>query len=193
MSISFKRLSCLLFSSLLVSCNAATNSSLNPAWQNPSQSASQDPKTHGTINYDDGFTWVGQLKKGLKHGQGVLTFPDGTKYTGTFTKGKLTGYGTMISPDGRKYVGHYKDGMRDGHGTATTINGTIAVGEFKSNKPHGNFTVTRPDGSKETQVWNMGKKISPKVIVPPQKQAVGQSQSTTTQKTPRRRWSKPIE
>ncbi len=42
-----------------------------------------------TETYSDGSTYTGELKDGLRHGQGTITFPDGSKRTGEWKDGKL--------------------------------------------------------------------------------------------------------
>ena len=74
--------------------------------------------------YDNG-QYVGQLKDGLRNGQGAYTFASGNKYVGQFKDNKFTGQGTYTFADGRKYVGQWKDDKYDGWGTLYYANGAI--------------------------------------------------------------------
>ena len=51
-------------------------------------------------NYDDGSRYVGELKEGRKHGNGILYVPDGAVYLGQWEGDNYHGQGTYIHPDG---------------------------------------------------------------------------------------------
>ena len=53
-------------------------------------------------------TYVGDVKNGKAHGQGVFTFSDGTKYEGTFKKNRFHGEGTYLDKDGESYTGKWR-------------------------------------------------------------------------------------
>ena len=66
---------------------------------------------HGTYTSAAG-KYVGELKDGLKHGQGTYTFADGTKYVGGFKNGKYHGRATVTLADGTVIKGIWKKGKR---------------------------------------------------------------------------------
>ena len=68
-------------------------------------------KEKGTITFDNGNTYVGELQDNKMHGQGTLTYDSGTKYIGEFKNNKKHGKGTVIHADGGKIVGEWKDGI----------------------------------------------------------------------------------
>ena len=53
--------------------------------------------------------YVGELKDGLPHGQGVITYNNGDKYVGEFKDGELDGQGTYTFEDGKVLKGTWKD------------------------------------------------------------------------------------
>ena len=53
-------------------------------------------------------TYVGDVKNGKAHGQGVFTFSDGTKYEGTFKRNLFHGEGTYLDKDGKFYRGKWR-------------------------------------------------------------------------------------
>ena len=52
-------------------------------------------------------TYTGEMKNGVRHGQGTYTYADGYKYVGEFKDGLKNGRGAFISPDGEKRVGEW--------------------------------------------------------------------------------------
>ena len=69
------------------------------------------PYAYGeTINYDNGDKYVGEVRNGKPHGQGIFSFRGGQKYFGEFKDGQPHGQSTFTYPDGSKYVGDYKHG-----------------------------------------------------------------------------------
>ncbi len=77
----------------------------------------------GTLTYPNSEIFVGNFRKGLKHGNGYIKYPDGREYHGDFKNDKIEGYGTMVYPNGDKYVGNFKDGKYEGNEALTTVTG----------------------------------------------------------------------
>ena len=135
------------------------------------------PNGYKTIDLKSGAKYVGELKNGLIHGQGVWVNPDGnsyagewkdgkrhgqgteiwgtTKYVGEWKDGKENGQGTITGINGIKYVGEWKDGKRNGQGTITGIN-IKYIGEWKDGKENGQGTLTGTDDSKYVGEWKNG-------------------------------------
>jgi len=62
----------------------------------------------------------GQMKDGLRHGQGMLLWKNGATYDGEWYQDHIEGqWGTMTWPDSRIYTGSWKNGFRDGVGVLT--------------------------------------------------------------------------
>lgn len=64
----------------------------------------------GTLNFEDGSVYTGQLKKGVPNGQGTLIYSDTSTYTGQFKDGKPHGTGRFEDADGTVFDGQFDDG-----------------------------------------------------------------------------------
>lgn len=140
----------------------------------------------GTLRYDKGIVYSGQLKNGKPHGEGVLTSPDGFRYKGEFCNGVPEGKGKMSMPDGvleaegvfyknepvgvctlywhlpegeRRYVGEVNDWQPHGKGKMYETDGAIYDGSFYHGKKHGSGVYTYTDGSTFKGTWENNKVI----------------------------------
>ena len=59
----------------------------------------------GPYRYEDGSTYLGQYKNGLRHGEGRQIFTDGSLYEGFWRYDKVDMKGRMISKVGDFYEG----------------------------------------------------------------------------------------
>lgn len=104
----------------------------------------------GTLNYDDGSIYVGELRYGVPNGQGTMTYSSGTVTVGEFKDGTLNGQGSAKNGRGYSYIGQWKNGQYDGQGTLVfglgDFEGLIYTGEFKEHKQSGEGTYTWPNG-----------------------------------------------
>jgi hypothetical protein len=64
----------------------------------------------GTVTFEDGSIYTGQLKKGEPNGQGTLIYADTSTYTGEFKNGKPQGTGRFEDADGTVFDGQFDDG-----------------------------------------------------------------------------------
>ena len=75
---------------------------------------------------ENGDFYIGEWKKGLKHGKGIDYYKNGNiKYEGDFMKGKYDGIGKYIEENGDYYIGEWKNGLRNGKGILYDKNGNI--------------------------------------------------------------------
>ncbi len=91
-----------------------------------------------TIDFSGG-TYVGELRGGLPHGQGIWVEPSGYEYVGEFKDGMMHGQATWTDLSENKYVGEYKDSMKHGQGTYTYADGPVESGIWENDelvKPH---------------------------------------------------------
>ncbi len=104
-----------------------------------------------TIEYSNGFVYVGETKDLMPHGKGKLTMK-AEYYEGDFSEGRMTGYGTYVysSAIGDRYEGFMKDGKRDGTGKYTWKDGSVYEGGYKEDMKHGEGTYRWADGSSYT-------------------------------------------
>ena len=74
----------------------------------------------GTMQNDNGETYVGGWRDNLKSGEGEYAWPNGNRYEGNYREDKRDGYGTMHYHNGEYYKGYWKDGVKHGEGTYQT-------------------------------------------------------------------------
>ena len=92
------------------------------------------------ITYPNSDIYTGDIKEGLKDGQGVYSFINGDKYTGMWKNNLQHGIGKTEYAKGGKFYGCYACGKRDGEGVYNFINGDIYSGSWKNNLKHGKGT-----------------------------------------------------
>ena len=108
--------------------------------------------------YSDGKKYNGDLKEGMRHGQGVYTWPDGTKYNGEWKDDMRHGRGVMTWSDGRKYNGEWKNDMSNGIGVMTWPDGMEYEGELENDMMHGQGVMVYSDGRKYEGEWKDDKR-----------------------------------
>ena len=64
----------------------------------------------GTINFDNGDSYTGQLKNGVPNGQGTYTYADGSVYTGSFKDSVFDGQGKFVDASGTTFEGEFDNG-----------------------------------------------------------------------------------
>ena len=96
----------------------------------------------GTLNYADGGTWTGEWKGGQRfNGKGKVIYldkngvPDGNCYAGEIKNGLRNGQGIMIYADGSNYQGDWKENKKEGRGKLLYNDGSVWVGEWKDDNP----------------------------------------------------------
>ena len=102
--------------------------------------------------------YEGEVKNGLRNGQGTYTFADGKKYIGQFKDDVFFGNGTLMNADGSKYVGQFKDDQMSGQGTYTWPDNSRYIGQFKNGTFHGQGSYFWDDGRKYVGDWKDNKK-----------------------------------
>lgn len=131
----------LLFALTLTGCGSGSAGSPKPAptksWSNPfvgyeETSAKEkdwrdDLPEWGMVDMGKGTTYIGELKDGVPHGEGLLTTEEGYTEKGTFVDGVKEGEFHLTSPDGTVYLVVYEHGdvvsmdtITEGSSTAET-------------------------------------------------------------------------
>ena len=87
----------------------------------------------GSFTLSDRSTYVGEMKKGVLHGNGVRSWKDGSTYTGGWLNGTRNGQGSMVYPTGEEYIGLWKNDTKTGRGTMFRKNGSMFVADWENN------------------------------------------------------------
>ena len=91
----------------------------------------------GKYVFEDGDTYIGEWKYGMKHGNGIKIYGGkfhGDKYVGEWKDIWQDGYGTFIRDNGDQYVGEFKRGTYHGRGTYITFEGKVYEGLWENGK-----------------------------------------------------------
>lgn len=108
-------------------------------------------------DYEDsnGNTYTGEMKNGMKHGEGVLIYANGDRYEGEFKDDLFHGYGRVEWVDiGDKYEGHWAEGKKWKKGKLTLWDGCVYDGYWEDNR-NGWGTVTKPNGWETERRWSL--------------------------------------
>lgn len=92
--------------------------------------------------YENGDTYFGDYKNGVKSGHGTYRFANGDTYVGEWQNDTYNGAGTYKFSNGETHTGKYRDGLRNGHGKFQYANGDEYEGMYKNDKPNGIGTYT---------------------------------------------------
>jgi hypothetical protein len=89
------------------------------------------------------YSYKGEKRKGLKHGQGTLThISDHSSYQGSFVEGMQEGRGVSVYPNGDIYEGDWVRDQRCGQGSLKSNDGVrIYEGGWKDDEMHGVCSV----------------------------------------------------
>lgn len=117
----------------------------------------QNQTGYGTVEYDSGATYTGDLLNGIPYGTGTYVFSDGATYTGEVVYGKLEGQGTFTWTDGARYTGAFADGWINGYGTWYYLNGYVYEGQHVDGHRQGWGTMHHPNGNTYVGEWSEGK------------------------------------
>ena len=107
-------------------------------------------RPHGTGKYiyENGTIYEGEILHGFSFGKGTTKFPNGDVYTGYFKNNLFDGKGTYLYADGEKHVGNYIGGERVGKGTYFYADGATLKGDFVNGQATGFGTLIRgPDSN----------------------------------------------
>ncbi|KAG1671619.1 hypothetical protein FOA52_006850 [Chlamydomonas sp. UWO 241] len=99
------------------------------------------------LEYEDGSTYEGPLRRGLRHGKGLFTSPNGFSYKGRFVDGKAEDFGEAVYCGGALYVGEWAADLRSGFGEFSMPSGDTYAGMWEGDVMHGHGRWTFADGS----------------------------------------------
>jgi hypothetical protein len=86
-----------------------------------------DLPTLGPYELEGGAIYIGQWKKGQKHGKGKQIWSDGSIYEGYSKNGMANGKGRLIHADGDVYEGEWRDDRAHGNGSSELIQANIHI------------------------------------------------------------------
>lgn len=85
---------------------------------------------YGKVTYENGTTYIGDVKDGKRHGRGVLESKTGT-YEGNWYQNVRSGQGMYFWADGTSYEGSWRNDKQDGTGLFRFPDGTRQRGRFR--------------------------------------------------------------
>ena len=100
---------------------------------------------------ENGEKYIGEIKNGLKEGQGILYFDKNNirkKYEGEFINDKIEGKGIMYFNNGDIFEGEFKNDKKEGKGLMNYNNGDKYDGEFKNDVKEGKGIMSYKNGDK---------------------------------------------
>jgi len=121
--------------------------------------ADADSYEEATRVYVDGSTYTGQMRGGLRDGQGVWLAP-AVQYQGQWCGDLQQGQGELSWADGRAYVGQFLQGKFHGQGRMVwnTPKGLLVYeGQYVEDAKHGKGRFEWPDGGVYDGEWSHGK------------------------------------
>ena len=91
-----------------------TGKAVTPATAAKARKAETLKSRTGTVEYEDGAIYTGQLKNNEPNGTGAMTYPDGSTYTGQWKNGTTNGQGRFEDIDGTVMEGKFTNGEFEG-------------------------------------------------------------------------------
>lgn len=86
---------------------------------------------------EDGFTYIGEWKNGMRDGFGVLSLKDISKYIGEFKENVVFGFGILYDSEKGKSVGYWDDFKANGLGYYIAANGCSSKGNWINDRLDG--------------------------------------------------------
>ena len=101
-----------------------------------------------TITYSNGDLYEGDIKNGLRDGNGKLTrSATGDVYVGQFKDDEISGKGTFTYSNGDVYEGELLNSQKHGQGKFTYANGNVYEGQFANDVRSGKGRFTWASGT----------------------------------------------
>lgn len=82
------------------------------------------------VNFENGSSYVGEMKNGKMHGRGIFYYANGDLYDGFFKEDKPNGTGNFMFVNGDRFHGEFADGKKQGNGTMFLANGDMIEGAW---------------------------------------------------------------
>ena len=114
-----------------------THSGLRVVYTGPLNEFDEPHGARGSLEFSDGQTYIGDVRNGLRAGQGHNSWSDGQDYVGEWKGNSRNGRGTHVWPDGRKVSGQWQNGHLNGKVYFSWPNGATYDGLVRKGKKHG--------------------------------------------------------
>mmetsp|Transcript_23481 Transcript_23481/g.20409 ORF Transcript_23481/g.20409 Transcript_23481/m.20409 type:complete len:198 (+) Transcript_23481:701-1294(+) len=88
----------------------------------------------GPYELENSAVYIGQWKKGLRHGRGKQIWSDGSQYEGYWRNNMANGKGRLIHADGDVYEGDWFNDKAHGKGKYTHLDGATYEGDWYEDK-----------------------------------------------------------
>jgi hypothetical protein len=112
----------------------------------------------GTIRWENGEVFEGNLVRGVRQGNGKYTWPSGQWYSGDWIDDEAAGVGVIQFANKNFYKGGVKSGKPHGKGRMSYSTGEDYVGDFADGEPHGEGVYTWVNGDRYEGGWQAGLK-----------------------------------
>ena len=110
------------------------------------------------FQFQNGNVYIGQWKKGLRHGLGILIWPDGTVFEGQWINDVAEGKGKITHPNGEVYNGNWVNDQAHGPGRLVSPDGAVFEGQWLNDRQNGEGSEKWPDGAHFNGMFKDGKK-----------------------------------
>lgn len=111
----------------------------------------------GRLEWSNGDYYVGSFKNGLRHGQGTLVEQNGLrKYEGYWCLSQKEGKGKEVFANGDEYIGDYSKDLFNGFGELKTKGG-LYTGKFKDGYKNGVGTMQFKGNTRYEGNWVNGR------------------------------------
>ena len=121
----------------------------------------------GRLERRGGAWYQGDFLDGQMHGKGTYSWADRRVYQGAFRNDKRHGSGTLRWPNGDQYVGDFLDNRRTGAGRFVSAENDVYEGEFLNDQRHGNGGYVWSDGRRYEGMFRDGVKSGMGVLTWP--------------------------
>lgn len=111
---------------------------------------------YGTIYYEGGAKYEGEVKNHLRNGYGTLHNSNGNVYVGNWRNNLKHGQGIYTTRQGDRYEGEWMDGNKEGEMRIAFCEGDVYHGQMKANQYHGSGTYYYRTGSMYDGKWRNG-------------------------------------
>jgi len=142
---------------IIIKNDGARASRFSPGAGNEANT-NEDLLDYGFERANDGTSYIGQYREGMREGTGKIISADGSIFRGAFHSGKINGFGVLKCFDGSHYEGEWRDNQKSGNGLLVNRMGDVYEGGFFDDHREGFGVQRNMDRSEYRGDWLRGKK-----------------------------------